>query len=153
MAGRFKNRLIALLLLVVFSVNTIAGLACSIGINMGYNADHHKRGKRYSHRCAKGHNKHKHNHLNSTITQFNDGNSKDDCCSNNVTKFALLDKSVVANIVQSKTSIVLSAFTKTFVSQTINQSGLTVNPVFQFVRRSSFLNDRDIQTAIRRFQI
>lgn len=136
----------------MFSANTIAGFACSIGIDMGYNSHHHSHDKAYHHVDIKSHSKHKHNHTHPNIVQVKTGAS-DDCCSNDVAKFALLDKSVVNNNLDLQTPIFLLAFSTIFLPQTINESGLAVNSTFQFVRRSSFLNDTDIQTAIRRFQI
>jgi hypothetical protein len=151
MRQELKNRIKALLLLVVFSTNTLAGFACSIGVDMGYNTHHHEHGKKHSHQHAEN-DKHNHSHIKAT-TAFKDAGSKDDCCSNDVAKFALLDKSVIDNNLHLQAPIFLLAFSTTFLPQTINENGLAVDSKFQFVRRSSFLNDTDIQTAIRRFQI
>ena len=148
MTGQAKNKIKALLLLIVFSLNTITGFACSVGIDMGYNTHHHAHGEKHSHKQD-----HKHNHLNSISVKFTDASSKDDCCSNDVTRFSLLDKSVAANNLLIEAPVFILPFTSTFLSQSINESGLAVNSRFQFVRRSSFLNDTDIQMAIRRFQI
>jgi hypothetical protein len=152
MTDQQKNRIKALFLLMVFSMNTIAGFACSIGIDMGYNSHHHSHEKAYRHVANKGDHTHKDSHKHSPIAQFKSGDS-DDCCSNDVAKFALLDKSVVNNNLHLQAPIFPLAFSTTFLPQTINENGLAVNSKFQFVRRSSFPNDTDIQTAIRRFQI
>lgn len=146
MTHRLKNKIRALVLLIVFSLNTVVGFACSIGVDMGYNSHHHQHGKKHSH-------KHKNNHVSRVSIKPTDAKSNDDCCSNDVTKFSLLDKSVAANNLLLEAPVFLLPFTTTFLSQSINESGLAVNSKFQFVRRSSFLNDTDIQTAIRRFQI
>ena len=146
-----RNRIKALFLIIVFSTNTIAGFACSIGIDMGYNSHHHSHEKAHHYVANKNHSKHKHNHTQPNSAQFKTGAS-DDCCSNDVAKFALLDKSVVDNNFHLQTPIFLFAFSTIYLHQTITY-GLAENPAFQFVRRSSFLNDTDIQTAIRRFQI
>ena len=152
MRQQLRNRIKALFLIVVFSTNTIAGFACSIGIDMGYNSHHHSHEKAHHHVANKNEPKHIHNHTHFPIAQFKNGAS-DDCCSNDVAKFALLDKSVVNNNLDLQAPIFLLVFSATFFPQTINESGLSVNSTFQFVRRSSFLNDTDIQMAIRRFQI
>jgi hypothetical protein len=153
MTHQLKNRIKAVFLLLVFSVNTVAGFACSVGVDMGYNAHHHAHAKKHPLSLGKGHHhKHKHHHLKAT-TVFNDANTKDDCCSNDVTKFNLLDKAVAANNLDLQTPFFPLELSITFLPQAINESGLAVNPQFQFVRRSCFLNDTDIQTAIRRFQI
>jgi hypothetical protein len=117
---------------------------------MGYNHNHHHHGKMHSHKDGK---KHQHLHYDQPGAKLNKTNTKDDCCSNDVTQFTLLDKSVVHNNPHFQVPVFLLAFTTTSVTQTINEDGLAVNSKFQFVRRSSFLNDTDIQTAIRRFQI
>lgn len=151
MTDQAKNKIKAMFLLVVFSLNTVAGFACSVGIDMGYNHDHHH-GK-------KGDPKHfhengpKHQHMDMLSEAKFKSASDDDCCSNDVTRFSLLDKSVVDNNLQLEAPVFLLAFTTAFSSPVINESGLSVNSTFQFLRRSSFLNDTDIQTAIRRFQI
>lgn len=150
MKRQLKNKVRALVLLTVFSLNTIAGFACSVGVDMGYN--HHHLGEKplhkHSHKQEMG-NIHKY-HL--STDKFKDAHSIDDCCSNDVTQFALLDKSVGDNNIHLEAPVIL-AFATTFFLQNINESGLGVNTRIQFVRRSCFLNDIDIQTAIRRFQI
>lgn len=151
MTRQFKNKTRALVLLTVFSLNTVAGFACSIGIDLGYNQHHHEYGEKHSQKHSEG--EHKHHKLDRLDSKSKISDSKDDCCSNDVTKFALLDKSVIANNLLLEIPVLLLAFTTTFLSQTINESGLAVNSKFQFVRRSSFLNDTDLQTAIRRYQI
>jgi hypothetical protein len=151
MTHQAKNRYKALFLLIVFSLNTIAGFACSVGVDMGYNHNHHHGGKHHPKHLHKHNGEHHHKHSFSTA-KFSKA-SNDDCCSNDVTKFALLDKSVVDNNLHLDAPVFFLVFTTTFLSPTINESGLAVNSKFQFVRRSSFLNDTDIQTAIRRFQI
>ena len=148
MTRQLKNKIRALVLLTIFSLNTVLGFACSVGVDMGYNTHHHAHGEKHSHKQD-----HKHNHLNSISVKFTDASSKDDCCSNDVTRFSLLDKSVAANNLLIEAPVFILPFTSTFLSQSINESGLAVNSRFQFVRRSSFLNDTDIQMAIRRFQI
>jgi hypothetical protein len=151
MTRQLKNKIRALLLFAVFSLNTIAGFACSVGVDMGYNHNHHAHQKKYSHQHKHIH-KHSNRHYGLSTAKFNSPD-KDDCCSNEVAKFALLEKSIAQNNFHLQAPVFLLAFTTTFFSSIINESGLAVNSKFQFVRRSSFLNDTNIQTAIRRFQI
>ena len=147
MTRQLKNKLRAVALLTVFSLNTLAGFACSIGVDMGYNSHHHEHGEM--------HHNHGHptNPIDGVSVKFSDAGSKDDCCSNDVTQFSLLDKSVAANNLLVAAPVFLLPFVTTFFSDTINDRGLAVNSQFQFVRRSSFLNDTDLQMAIGRFQI
>jgi hypothetical protein len=80
----------AFLLLVVFSLNTLLGFACSIGIDLGYNSNHHQAvstaPKAATHHCEA-----------STADQPKENPSPaptHDCCKDGVVKFNLADKSV-----------------------------------------------------------
>jgi hypothetical protein len=156
-----KNRTKAFILLIVFSLNTVVGFACSVGINMGYNAGHHKHGSSHSHKSGsshkKGHShnsghKHSHHHHEGAGHAQDKQNSKDDCCANDVTKFIQLDKSVV-NAPQLNAPHFLQGFISTYTQLFQIAPNLSVNSRFQFVRRSCFLNDTDIRISIQSFQI
>src|SRR6476469_5198618 len=149
MSTQQNNSIKALLLLVVFSVNTLAGFACSIGVDMGYNNHHHKNGKAHSHKKCALHHTNAHNHV-STMVSFNDI-TKDDCCSNTVTKFNLLDKSVTDNSFQWQAGIFPIVYLSTFFIKTGNPVVQNVKSWFQFVRRSCSLDDTDIRIAIQSF--
>jgi hypothetical protein len=41
MPTKRKYKIIASFLLTIFSVNTVVGFACSVGIDMGFNSKHH----------------------------------------------------------------------------------------------------------------
>jgi hypothetical protein len=157
MTRQQKNKVKALFLLLVFSLNTLAGFACSLGMNMGYNSHHHEHGKGQVRQSGTSHQQHVHKHQQPhhqyTTTKFTGSGSKDDCCSNDVAKFALLDKSVSDNSLNLQAPIFLLAFTSTFLSSLIKEPGVAVNSRFQFVRRSCFLNDTDLRIAIQSFQI
>ncbi|HEY5631199.1 MAG TPA: hypothetical protein VIR31_03660, partial [Nitrososphaeraceae archaeon] len=56
MTRQVKNKIRALALLTVFSLNTVAGFACSVGVDMGYNAHHHEHGKKHLHKHEHQHN-------------------------------------------------------------------------------------------------
>src|SRR5689334_8615019 len=53
MKSGLKNSIRAALLLVVFSLNTVIGFACSIGIDMGFNSTHHSSENHSSNRGSK----------------------------------------------------------------------------------------------------
>lgn len=144
----------ALFLLLVFSLNTLAGFACSVGLDMGYNAHHHAQGKSSAHEHGKAHHlqKHRHHHQQATA-KFSVGSSNDDCCSNDVAKFTLLDKSLVDNSLKLEIPVSFLAFSTAFLAQTEKEPSVAVNSRFQFVRRSCFLNDTDLRIAIQSFQI
>ena len=145
-------KLKAAFLLMVFSLNTVVGFACSVGVDMGYNTHHHEHGKKHSHKHSENHSSHQQSHLKKGTT-FSASRSKDDCCSNDVARFTLLDKSVTDNSIHLQVPVFLLAFTSTFLPQADDAPALAVNSRFQFVRRSCFLNDTDVRIAIQSFQI
>ena len=153
MKRQLNNKIKALFLLLVFSLNTVAGFACSVGVDMGYNKHHHEHGKSHAHKHGEGHQHHKHTHRQLTKGSSVFSNTKDDCCSNDVAKFTLLDKSVTDNSFHLQAPVFLLAFTSAFLSQEDDVPVLAVNSRFQFVRRSCFLNDTDLRIAIQSFQI
>jgi len=149
MQYRLKYKIIAAFLLTVFSLNTVLGFACSIGVDMGYNSKHHEHEKKHRHSHKGPHKHHSHNHSYAqTIKAPND-----DCCINGVTKFNTLDKSVVQYSPGLSAPIFLPAGILTYIlpDQIGDKTG--INPAFQFVRRSCFLNDISIRIAIQSFQI
>lgn len=100
-------KLKALFLLVSFSLNSVVGFACSLGIDMGYNsclddheckeeAGHHEKDKDKSEPEHHSYKLHKH-----TSEEKHDGDSsinvmnKDHCCESFVVGFQNLDKQLV----------------------------------------------------------
>lgn len=154
MKRRQVNKVKALFLLLVFSLNTVAGFACSVGLNMGYNAHHHEHGKPHVHKYPQGRHNHKHrHHQHATTAKLSVAGADNDCCANSVAKFTLLDKSVPDNSLKLQAPVFLLAFTTALLSLTDKEPGVAVNSRFQFVRRSCFLNDTDLRIAIQSFQI
>ncbi|MBE7170101.1 MAG: hypothetical protein INR73_05890 [Williamsia sp.] len=152
MTSRQRNKIRAFFLLVVFSLNTIMGFACSLGVDMGYNSKHHAH---ENHSPANSHShtsSHKHVHAKPFISGITLKASNDDCCTGGATRFALVDKSL-SNPVQLQAPAFFIEIRDLFLPYLNDEAGNTVNTRFQFVRRSCFLNDIDIHTAIRRFQI
>lgn len=143
----------AAFLLVVFSLNTLVGFACSLGINMGFNTTHHseeaaktsihthKDGKKHEHKHVSG-KKQQHSHKEAT-------DKKDDCCKEKVVKIQIADK----NLDHSQTIINPPVI---FLPGTIYQL-----PVYNIVKGNSqkYITSqfhpppRDIRIAIRSFQI
>lgn len=109
----------ALFLLVTFSLNSVVGFACSLGVDMGFNSGHHSHdegkhheqdsGKHHEHagvgRHEKhdGHRSHSHNHgtkshhhsdiADKTVSFTSPG--EENCCNDLVVDFQNLDKVVV----------------------------------------------------------
>ena len=148
-----QNRIKAIFLLVVFSMNTVAGFACSIGVDMGYNTKHHGH-PQSSHAAKHSHSHtHKHSHIHKPVTGAKLKAAKDDCCSDQVNDFNKLEKAIPDNeFLLQAPSFEISTTIFNLVA-THQEVGPTVNSRFQFVRRSCFLNDTDLLTAISRFQI
>lgn len=148
-----KYKFIAAFLLLVFSVSTIAGFACSIGVDMGYNTNHHAAEKVTNNQHEHGAHikKDAHSHHASPIPVTQISNVPDDCCSGQVSNFAQLDKAVAYNNLLLSVPIISTGILSNFFL-TKNQTE-PVNSVFQFVRRSCIPNDTDIRIAIQSFQI
>ena len=101
----------ALFLLVTFSLNSVVGFACSVGVDMGFNSHHHHShdsGKHHEHSDADNHHEHdgskSHGHehgLKSNSYSDFDHNiasftspGEDNCCKDFVVGFQNMDKMV-----------------------------------------------------------
>jgi hypothetical protein len=159
MSRQQKNRIRAFVLLLVFSLNTVVGFACSIGVDMGYNTKHHEHQDAKPHSHSKPHSldaahqhKHKHSHKASGARISNIKNA-DDCCANDVTNFIKLDKSVVSNNLILQQPIFLLAFTAAYFADNDNNVETSIKGKFHYLRRWRSSYDTDIRIAIQSFQI
>ncbi|MEO7393518.1 MAG: hypothetical protein ABIU11_01170 [Chitinophagaceae bacterium] len=95
----------AALLVTVFSLNTVLGFACSIGLDMSYNKYHHEEEEVAKVSVHKHIDGKKHHHENEPKKSHHDepeanhhdkkgSSEKDDCCTNDVLKFQQLDKNL-----------------------------------------------------------
>ena len=162
MKQQWKNKIKAFVLLLVFSLNTIVGFACSIGIDMGYNSSHHNRSshpteKAHAHKSGHQHfqgasdnlsDQHKHTNANGTAK-----NTQDDCCANDVTKFIQLDKAVVKTNLDLQVPTFLVALTSIFIQPSLNEDNLANSSRLLPLRRSCSIYDTNIRIAIQSFQI
>ena len=163
MRGKRKYKIIAAFLLTVFSLNTVVGFACSVGLDMGYNSKHHhddlatepvvhihKDGKKHVHHEKKGNHIHGNSHHDKVNNHHNSSEKKDDCCSDEVTKFGQLDKSV-PNSLNIIHPIFITAFFGVFYNVPLPSFDIVKN-IKQFVRsyHPPILN---IRIAIQSFQI
>lgn len=149
----------------VFSVNTVIGFACAVGIDMGFNSKHHdedeateavvhihKDGKQHVHQELK--KKHDHTKPRSREEAKNhreNGKGKDDCCNDKVKEFQELDKSVPC-----VWSLVHPIFFTAYIAIYYNGSPLPYTDVVKAVKpfvRSHHPPIPDIRTAIQSFQI
>ena len=165
MKSNISIQLKAAFLIIVFSLNTIIGLACALGVDMNFNSKHHDTnkateavvhlhsdGKKHVHQENKeSHGDGKSHHHDQANNQKKSGNEKDGCCNDRVTKFEQLDKSVPNSL-----SLINPVFFVALVSSFYNidvlfASQLAPN-IKQFVR-SYHPPIPNIRIAIQSFQI
>jgi hypothetical protein len=150
MSRQVKNRISSLFLLLVFSLNTLAGFACSIGVNMGYNKTHHQH-------SAKSKTQKKHHHGHHTVPEKKESKTDpasehQDCCSN-VTKLSLADKSV-GNTLSFEAPVFFIAFVSRFLLQEESALSLLDNTTATLLRRSWNLHDHtNLRIVMQSFQI
>lgn len=112
----------ALFLLTTFSLNTVVGFACSLGVDMGFNASHHsheegekhEHGNGHQHDGNKGHShrnspgSHHHSDTDNTTASFSSP-SEENCCADFVVGFQNTDKRIAekSSIPQKSTNTLL----------------------------------------------
>ena len=80
----------AAFLLIVFSLNTVIGFACAVGLDMGFNSHHHEES---AIEVTENHHHNKsHHHDEADIHHHQTNNNKDNCCNDEVMKFQQVDK-------------------------------------------------------------
>lgn len=101
-------RIKATFLLIVFSLSTVVSFACAVGVNMGFNRDHHKNDTHDHHAQTSGAAKHKHedesykqarSHSHDVLADHHikkstrtEDKANDDCCKDEAAKFEKIDK-------------------------------------------------------------
>jgi hypothetical protein len=163
MANKRKYKIIAAFLLTVFSLNTIVGFACSVGLDMGFNSKHHDQeateavvhihadGKKHIHYEKKKSHSHGKSHDHDQPKNHQKPNKDDSsCCKDQVAKFGQLDKSLpqYLNILHP---IFLIAFFDVFY-EVVLPSTTVVKNIKQFLR-GYHPPISNIRIAIQSFQI
>ncbi len=156
----------AAFLLIVFSLNTIVGFACAIGMDMGFNTSHHHEvaieqsvhihadGKKHVHQTEHTHHDEvAGHHHNESANGFNKATGEDDnCCTDAVVKITQSDKLAP----QSADTIFHPFFFTAFISSFYYLNALYAShgdtKINQFVR-SYHPPIPDIRVAIQSFQI
>lgn len=161
----------ALFLLVTFSLNTVVGIACSMGVDMGFNAHHHHHshevGKHHGHSDADHHeehdgeNSHSHQHEamaphhlgtdnNTALFTFQD---EENCCKDFVVGFNSVDKQIVKqdNSTQLKITYLSPFILTAFVSEANNARGFVLHQ--RIPPREIDFSPPDIRVFIQSFQI
>ena len=144
----------------VFAMNTVIAFACSVGINMGFNAKHHtneeavsyihKHHKEHAHQQAINH-AHKQSGSEQATGSEKSKSDESDCCPEVVKKFQQLDKSISGSY-----SVVHPLFLSAFVTLYSNFTSLNhadiVRDIKPFVR-SYHPPISNIRLAIHLFRI
>ncbi len=144
----------------VFSLNTIVGLACSIGIDMGFNTKHHHgeatEASVHVHADGKKHVHHKEasNHHNDEATNdhHKSKDEKDNCCNDGVMKITQLDKAVPQPVNVGIHPVFFTAFISSFYYIDTLYSSYVNTSIKHFVR-SYHPPIPNIRIAIQSFQI
>jgi hypothetical protein len=150
MRGQFTIQLKALFLLVVFSMNSLLGFACSIGLDLGYNRGHHAQApvkasqkNEAQHDCEAG-------AAGSSENNTSPVNSHD-CCKDGVLKLNLSDKTVSAAIKMDAPSQTALTIVTLYLLQPWSISDIVSN--HYYVRSDHPPISKDIRISIQSFQI
>jgi hypothetical protein len=163
------KKLKALALLIVFSLNTVVGFACSVGLDMGFNNGHHHKeaSKNNHHHEAELKSLHQHSHTDSKghhheqlvadhhclkTSRHTPKNEKDNCCKDEVIKFAKADKQTTRSIEPHVPAFILAVIVPSYPSFEIIASGIHKPNKWYFVQCHHPPID-DIRIAIQSFQI
>ena len=139
----------AAFLLIAFSLNTVIGFACAVGLDMGFNSHHHEE---CGIEAAKNHQPNKSNHQGEAdIHRHNANNDKDNCCNGGVMKFQKLDKALSSSI-NIINPVFFTSFLTSFFNIGILSSSTEISGTKYFVR-SHHPPIPDIRIAIQSFQI
>jgi hypothetical protein len=140
----------AAFLLIVFSLNTVIGFACAVGLDMGFNSHHHEEEITdipvHVHADGK-----KHQHHDEAVTHQHSSGEKDNCCNDEVMKFQQVDKAIASSVTLIS-PVVFTSFLASFYNIDILSSNSRISDIKYFVR-SHHPPIPDIRIAIQSFQI
>lgn len=157
----------ALFLLATFSINTVVGFACSLGVDMGFNSDHHSHDsdKQHEHADAAHHQEHdgnnSHSHHHGTASHHHSDNDntvsftsqdEENCCKDYVVGFNSLDKQLAKqNSTQPKITYLSSFIISAFVFDANNAKGYVQH--LRIPPREIDFSPPDIRVFIQSFLI
>jgi hypothetical protein len=156
----------ALFLLATFSMNTVVGFACSMGVDMGFNSKHHSHNSSNQHEDADNHHEHdgnnSHGHQHATASHHhsdNDNNtvsftsqSEENCCKDFVTGFNSLDKQLAKqNSTQPKITYLSPFIISAFIIDANNAKGYVQH--LRIPPREIDFSPPDIRVFIQSFLI
>ena len=158
----------AAFLLIAFGLNTVVGFACSLGLDLGYNSDHHQKnldkhetteavvhihadGKKHIHHEKKSKPDHSTTHHHEKKgNPYREKEEEGNCCTDQVLKLEKTDKAIPQslNIIHPAFQV---CFFDVFYDVTLPTNDIVKN-IKQFVR-SYHPPIPDIRIAIQSFQI
>jgi|SRR5690242_310349 len=138
----------AAFLLIAFSLNTVIGLACAVGMKMDFNTHDNKE---VSHHQLSEHQSSLIHHKESIKYHDHHSQDQDNCCHDKVTKISKLDKAVPQSFSTSVNSIFLLGLASSFYN--IDLLNSLRNTAIRYIARSHHPPIPDIRIAIRSFQI
>lgn len=148
----------AAFLMVVFSLNTVIGFACAVGIDMGFNTSHHhdeEATKTSIHVHADG-KKHIHHeaakHHDETDKDHHKSDGKNNCCNDKVIKFNEVDKSASHSLNTSINPAFFTTFLASFYSINVLYTSY-INTGINYFVRSYHPPISDIRIKVQSFQI
>ena len=139
----------AAFLLIAFSLNTIIGFACAVGMNMDFNSHHHEEEAAISE--SSHHHSGVNHHHDESVKDHHQSNVPDNCCHDKVTKIAQVDKAVPQAFSISVNYLFLSALASAFYH--IDALNAVRASQFRYFVRSHHPPIPDIRIAIQSFQI
>ena len=149
----------AAFLIIVFSLNTVIGFACALGMKIRFNSQHHQdkeATKPFVHIYANGKKHIHHNEVTKHPVEANNHqkskDSKDNCCTEQVMKFHQVDKSASHSLNASINPVFFAAFIASYYDLKIFSTSDVVKDIKPFVR-SYHPPISDIRIAIQSFQI
>ena len=149
----------AAFLIVVFSLNTVIGFACAVGIDMGFNTTHHHEDEEatesavHIHKDGKRHVHHEEaKHHDEANNDHHKKGGKDNCCNDKVIKFNEVDKSASHSLNANINPIFFTTFLASFYSINIFYTSYIDTGIKYFVR-SYHPPISDIRIQIQSFQI
>lgn len=139
----------------VFSLNTLIGFACAVGLDMGFNSHHHEESPMSSTEHHAHDRSHHHDntpeHDEADIHHHTSSSDKDNCCNDGVMKFQQLDKNVAISF-SLISPVFFTSFLASFYNIDILSSNNRISSIKYFVRQHH-PPIPDIRIAIQSFQI
>jgi len=146
MKENLSIQLKAAFLLLVFSLNTMIGFACAIGIDMGFNtAHHHEEDAVITHAGT-------YHHTKADNDPHTSKDGKDNCCNDKVIKFAQVDKSLPQSLNTGINAVFFTAFVSSFYNIDVLQDA-NVIPSLKYFVQGYHPPIPDIRLEIQSFQI